>query len=180
MTVRRTAADQTQFFTGLSSDTKPTASSPWKPSARDEFYETDKNQLYVYSGDAWVQWQVAMKRQAGERAEDSTTGADHQATAQESAISAAIDLSVDTNTTVYNAPAILLGIWVEVTIGTAAPVIEDNAVVRMTLPLALPIGFHALPGIIFETSLVVNPTATGTGKIRLCYRPLPATVTWAY
>jgi hypothetical protein len=119
-------------------------------------------------------------RRAGERQVGSTAGSDHIAIAGEWAISDAIDLSDNASTTVYDGPALLGGIWVEVTLGTAAATIDDNATARMTVPLAIPIGMHNTLGIIFETSLVVNPADTTTGTIRVLYRPLDPLASWAY
>jgi len=130
--------------------------------------ETEGVQMYVAS------------RAAGERQVSSTTGADHQAVSGEWAISDPVDLSGNGSTTIYAGPALLGGVWVEVTIGTAAATLDDDTDDRVGLPVALPIGFHALPGVIFETSLVVNPADTSTGTIRILYRPLDTAVTWAY
>lgn len=164
-------------YFGLSSDDKPTQGVPrgaW-------FYELDTNLRYVWRADGdgdstdWVDFsdRVYLRR-------DSATGTDHFPVSYESAISGAIDLSDNASTTVYNGPCLLTGIWVEVTIATAAITIDDNATARMTVPAAITIGEHPLPGIIFESSLIVNPADTSTGTIRVMYRPLPAHVTWAY
>lgn len=133
----------------------------------------------TFSDDGAAYAYVASKG-AGERQEDATNGADHMAVAGEWAISAAIDLSANPSTIVYDGPAILGGIWVEVTIGTAAITIDDDTTARMTVPVAIPIGMHDLKGIIFETSLVINPADGSTGTIRVLYRPLDSGVTWAY
>jgi hypothetical protein len=133
--------------------------------------------LKTHSGSLDV-WKMSID--AGERNEDSTTGTDYQATSEECASSDAIDLSNNASTTVWPGPALLLGIWVEATIGTASITIDDNATSRLAVPVAIPIGVHRLPGVIFETSLVVNPQDSSTGQIRLLYKPLDASVTWAY
>ncbi len=117
---------------------------------------------------------------SGERNEESTTGADYVCIAEEGAMSSEIDLSGNSSTTVWPGPALLLGIWVETTIATEAVTIDDNTTARLTVPIALPIGYHNLGGVIFESNLTVNPGDGSTGKIRLKYRPLDPSVTWAY
>lgn len=119
-------------------------------------------------------------KHAGERDENATNGTDHQAVSEECASSAAIDLSNNASTTVWPGPALLTGIWVEATIGAASITIDDNATSRLAVPVAIPIGIHRIPGLIFETNLIVNPQDASTGQIRLLFRPLPTSVTWAY
>lgn len=142
------------------------------PSASDndifeEVFQTG-NALHTYSA----------YRGAGERIEDSTTGTDYLSTSPECAMSAEIDLSGNTSTTVYNGPAILCGYALTVTIGTAAVTIDDNTTAKKTLPVSWPVGDYGPMGLIFETSLVVNPADTSTGTLQLYYRPLDADNTW--
>jgi len=124
-------------------------------------------------------WNYALnKHLGGERQEDSTTGADHLAVSGEYATTGVI--AAGTGGTIYNGPCILHGVWVEVTIGTAAPTITDGAVTRRTLPIALPIGYHVLGDIIMETDAVCVAGASATGSLRFDYRPLDTSVIWAY
>lgn len=117
---------------------------------------------------------------AGERSQQSSNGVDHTAVSEEFKLSDAIDLSGNTSTTVYPGKCLCGGVWVEVTIGTAAATLDDDTTTRATLPVALPIG--GTPGFkptIFNTSLIVNPADSSTGTIRVWYRPLDNAVTWA-
>lgn len=125
--------------------------------------------------------EVATSRSTGlgRRNATSGTGADESAASPECAISDPVDLAPDVNATVWPGPAKLLGIWVEVAIGTEVFTLMDGATTRMTVPL-LGIGVHPLPGVIFETSLIINPGATTTGTVRLLFRPLDPLVGWAY
>lgn len=126
-------------------------------------------------GDQYVE---IASRLAGERNEDSTTGTDYTSVSGEWAISSAI--AAGTGATVYNGPAVLGGIWVETTIGTAAPTLTDGGTTRLSVPIAIPIGMHDMLGVIFATNLVVAAGASATGSIRVLYRPLDTGVTWAY
>lgn len=87
-------------------------------------------------------------------------------------IGTAVDTSVD-STTVYNGPAILLGIFVNTVLSAHTVVIQDNSTAKITLPASLAAGTNlAFPGIRFDTSLVVNPDNSSTGNITIMYRPL--------
>lgn len=174
------------IYLGAAVDTKPI--SGVKVGAT--FIETDTNNVYKWTGseqrgtvadwDELYEGVTLGTKIAGERNEDSTTGSDTLATSRECASSGAIDLSTNASTTVYNGPAILCGIVLSVTVGTAAATIDDSATVRYPVPVALPIGPHEGFGTIFETTLVVNPDDSSTGTLYVYFRPLDAGVTWAY
>lgn len=174
------------FYIGESTDTKPIR----QVRRGSKFVETNTQKTYLWTGSEeqgeaanWVEQYDAVTlgtRLAHERNPDSTTGTGYASIAEEGAMSAAIDLSNNASTVVYNGPALLLGIWVEVTIGTAAATIDDDTTDRVGVPVALPIGYHDLGGVIFETNLTVNPADSTTGTIRVKYRPLDPNVTWAY
>jgi hypothetical protein len=87
-----------------------------------------------------------------------------------------IGVTVDTgdnSTTVYNGPAILLGVYVNTVLSAHTVVIQDNATAKVTLPASLAAGTNlAFPGVRCETSLVVNPDDSSTGNITVFYRPL--------
>lgn len=166
------------FYIGLSTDTKPDASTVPFGS---KFWEHDNDEFYMSNGSSWVQTQESIKRIAGERDEDSTTGQDHIAVSEEFAISDAIDLSNNASTTVYNGPALFGGIFCEADIATAAITIDDDTTTRFTVPTGIGTGSYLTErATIFETSLVVNPADATTGTIRVWYRPLDSSVTWAY
>lgn len=87
-------------------------------------------------------------------------------------IGTTVDTSAD-STTVYNGPAILLGIYVNTVLSAHTVVISDAAVAKVTLPASLAAGTNlAFPGIRFTTSLVVDPDNSSTGNITIMYRPL--------
>lgn len=183
-TVYKVTGQMPETFVGLAADTKPVMGV--HPGAR--FMETDTNNLYIWNGtdtggtsSNWVEHYEAVTQgtaTAGERIEDSTTGTDYSSTSMECGMSAEIDLSGNTSTTVYNGPAILCGYTLSVTVGTAAVTIDDNTTAKMTLPVSWPVNYYGPMGKIFETSLVVNPADTSTGTLQLDYRPLDADSTW--
>lgn len=87
-------------------------------------------------------------------------------------IGTTVDTSSD-STTVYNGPAILLGVYVNTVLSAHTVVIQDNSTAKVTLPASLGAGTNlAFPGVRFETSLVVNPDDSSTGNITIFYRPL--------
>lgn len=77
-----------------------------------------------------------------------------------------IDLSGNDSTVVSAVPALLLGIYIDVTIGTTAVTIDDDTTAKITLPVAIAVGsnldFHAA---LFATNLTVNPADDSTGTI---------------
>lgn len=175
---------QTSEFSGTSSAVKPT--NGLKAGAI--FRETDTYRQYRYTGGPdkgdstdWVHMPEEVTlgtAEAGERIEDSTTGTDYSSTSMECGMSAEIDLSGNTSTTVYDGPAILCGYTLSVTIGTAAATIDDNTTAKVTIPVSFPVNYYGPMGKIFETSLIVNPADTSTGTLQLDYRPMDADNTW--
>lgn len=119
-------------------------------------------------------------KQAGERAEDSTVGADHMAVATEGMVRTVA--FGDGDTTLWNAPALLFGFRVTTALSAHAWTIDDNATARINLPASLAAGTYTLPcAVIFETSLVCNVGGSASaGVVEFFFRPLPSTVTWAY
>lgn len=118
-------------------------------------------------------------RIAGERNEDSTTGADHTAGGPETAATT-VDTSTN-STTITSAPALVYGIYVNTVLSAHTVVIKDDTTARITLPASLAAGtMIQIPGAIFETSLVVDPDDSSTGNITVFWRPLDTGVTWAY
>lgn len=124
------------------------------------------------------QFFTLMRALAGERNEDSTTGTDYLTVSSECKPSAAIDLSTNASTTVYPGPAVLCGVDVVVTVGVAAATIDDNATMKYTAGIGIPVGSHDGFGAILATSLVVNPDDASTGTIIVYYHPLDPLVVW--
>lgn len=177
MTVQAVYKERSKhFYIGTSADTKPTASTIPPGSM---FWENDTDRFYRSSDAGWVETQGSFKRIAGENNEDSTNGTDYLTAIPHCHTSDAIDLSNNASTTVWDGPCIVTGIWVEVTIGTAAATLDNGSTAKLTVPIALPIGEHPIPGLIFDTSLVVNPADTSTGTIRVFFHPLDPRVSWA-
>jgi hypothetical protein len=119
-------------------------------------------------------------RQAGERAEDSTVGADHVAVAAEGMVRSVAFGAGDT--VLWDGPALLFGWRITTALSAHAWTIDDGATARMTIPASAAVGINTLPcAVIFETSLVANVgTSASAGVIEFFFRPLPANVTWAY
>lgn len=113
---------------------------------------------------------------AGERNEDSTTGTDYSSVSRECDMQAAIDLSVDASTTI-NGATILCGYYLSVSVGTAAISLDDNATVKLPIPVAWTVGYYTNLDLLFRTSLVVNPGDTSTGTLYLWTRPGDSGVT---
>lgn len=114
---------------------------------------------------------------AGERTEDSTTGADYLNAAQETKCSV-VDVA-DNSTTVYNAPARLYKIYVNTALSAHALPIVDGSTTKFTLITSLQAGQSVdFPGARFDTTLVVDPNDAATGNITVCWAPLDTGVTY--
>jgi hypothetical protein len=76
--------------------------------------------------------------------------------------------------TIYSAPCILYGIYVNAAISAHTTVIKDGATAVLSLPVSAAVGaMYTFPGIRFETSLVCDPDdATTTGNLTFVYKPL--------
>lgn len=97
---------------------------------------------------------------------DATDGVHHECTY------AVVDTSTD-STTVYSGPCIVVGIFVNTVLSAHTVILKDNATSVITLPASLAAGTNiVLPGIRFETSLVVDPDNSSTGNITVMYKPL--------
>lgn len=118
-------------------------------------------------------------RQAGERALDSTVGADHTAVAAEGAVRSVAFGAGDT--VLWDGPALLFGWRVTTALSAHAWTIDDGANAKLTIPASSGVGVTMLPcATIFKTSLVANVGAgASAGVVEFFFRPLPSTVTWA-
>ena len=83
------------------------------------------------------------------------------------------DTSTDGPTTIYNGPALLLGVYVNTALSAHTVILADNATTVVTIPASLAAGTSILyPGIRFETSLKIDPNDSSTGNLTVVYRPL--------
>jgi hypothetical protein len=85
-----------------------------------------------------------------------------------------VDLSADT-TTVSSAPAILVGVYVNTVLSAHACPIESNGTALITLVASLAAGqsLQFGEGVIFPSSLVVNPDNVATGSITVFWKSNP-------
>ena len=132
-------------------------------------------------------------RQAGERAEGSTTGADYSSVAGEWKATT-VQTNATGDITVYNGPAIVRMVRVRfttdagvATTNTAGIIlvkdgttVEDGAAAAKTPGSTI---YDGLDGVQFRTSVVVNfaniaDNPASSGKVEVLYRPLPAAVNW--
>ena len=76
----------------------------------------------------------------------------------------------DNSTTVVDGSARLYGVYVNTVLSAHACPIQDNTTAIVTLVASLAAGtMIELPGVLFETSLVVDPNDAATGNITLFY-----------
>ena len=81
-----------------------------------------------------------------------------------------VDVATD-STTVYNGPAVLYGVYVNTVLSAHALPIKDGTTTVLTLPASAAAGsMYTFPGIVFGTSLVVDPNDSGTGNVTVVYR----------
>lgn len=79
----------------------------------------------------------------------------------------------DNTTTVYNGPALLLGVYVNTALSAQALPIQDGSTTVVSIAASAAVGTNiTFPGIRFETSLVVNPDDAATGSVTVAYLPL--------
>ena len=81
-----------------------------------------------------------------------------------------VDVS-DNTTTVYTGACMLYGVYVNTVLSAHACPITDGATTVVTLPASAAVGTYiVLPGVRFDTSLIVNPNDAATGSITVVYR----------
>lgn len=77
------------------------------------------------------------------------------------------------STTVYNGPAMLMGVYVNTALSAHDLPITDASTTVVTIPASAAAGaMYNFPGIRFETSLIVNPNDAATGSITVAYKIL--------
>jgi hypothetical protein len=86
------------------------------------------------------------------------------------AIATVVDVSVN-STTVSAGPAILKGIIVNTALSAAALPIQSGSDTLVTIPASAAAGSHYIygEGIIFPSTLVVNPDDAATGNITVLW-----------
>jgi hypothetical protein len=83
------------------------------------------------------------------------------------------DVSTDGPTTIYNAPALLLGVYINTVLSAHTVVLTDAAATVITLPASLAAGtLLKFPGVKFASSLRIAPNASSTGSVVVLYRPV--------
>ena len=77
----------------------------------------------------------------------------------------------DDTTTVYTGPCMLYGVYVNTVLSAQVLPIKDGTTTVITLPASAGAGTHyPIPGIRFETSLIVDPDNSATGNVTVAYR----------
>jgi len=79
----------------------------------------------------------------------------------------------DDTTTVYTGPVMLHGVYINTVLSAQVLPIKDGATTVITIPASAAAGSHyPIPGIRFETSLIVDPDNAATGNVTVAYRPV--------
>jgi len=79
----------------------------------------------------------------------------------------------DDSTTVYTGPCMLYGVYINTVLSAHALPIKDGTTTVVTIPASAAAGAHyPIPGIRFETSLIVDPDNSATGDVVVAYRPV--------
>lgn len=172
MSYERISLGPYQLLIGLSSETKPDISSVPLGSRA---YEADTDETYIATPSGWVQKQASYKKGAGERQEDSTTGADHVATAEEWEATV-IDLTTNGTQTIYDGPAICAGVNIPAALSAHTVALQDDAATKVTLPASMAAGPYNFRPWKAYTSLKITPNDSSTGNITVFWRPLDTRV----
>lgn len=76
----------------------------------------------------------------------------------------------DNSTTVVDGRCFLYGVYVNTALSAHALPINNDTTTLVTIPASAAAGAHySFPGILFDTSLVVDPNDAATGNITLAY-----------
>jgi hypothetical protein len=127
------------------------------------------------------QWTIEQGVIAGERQQQSTTGADHLAVASEWATKLMAWNGSLAARTIYDGPCLVAGFEVFAAMSAHASDFEDNGVSRYPIPASRGVGTYTFPGpIIFEFNAIWDPGSLTGGQILVFYRPLAPNVKWAY
>ncbi len=82
----------------------------------------------------------------------------------------------DNSTTVYTGPVMLYGVYINVVLSGQVLLIKDGTTTVITIPASAAAGTHfPIPGIRFETSLIVDPDDSATGNVTVAFRPVNPT-----
>lgn len=89
-------------------------------------------------------------------------------------IATVVDVAAD-STTVSSVPAILKGVIVNTALSAHALPIESGGTALVTLPASAAAGTHYLygDGVIFPSTLVVNPNDAATGNVTILWQARP-------
>lgn len=79
----------------------------------------------------------------------------------------------DNSTTVYAGKCYLFGVYVNTALSDHALEIKNGTTTLVTIPAEAAAGSHfSFPGILFDTSLIVDPDNSATGSITVAYAPV--------
>ena len=82
----------------------------------------------------------------------------------------------DDTTTVYTGPSMLHGVYINTALTAQVLPIKDGTTTVITIPASAAAGMHfPIPGIRFETSLIVDPDNAATGSVTVAFRPVNPT-----
>lgn len=77
----------------------------------------------------------------------------------------------DDTTTVYTGPCMLYGVYINTVLSAQVLPIKDGTTTVITIPASAGAGTHyPIPGIRFNTSLIVDPDNAATGNVTVAYR----------
>ena len=79
----------------------------------------------------------------------------------------------DNTTTVHTGACMLYGVYVNTALSAHALPIQDGSTTIISVAASAAVGVNTnLPGLKFDTSLIVNPNDAGTGSVTIAYRPV--------
>ena len=82
----------------------------------------------------------------------------------------------DNSTTIYTGQSMVYGVYVNTVLSAHALPIKDGTVTVVTLAASSAVGTYiVLPGVRFDTSLIVDPNDSATGSITVFYRTVNPT-----
>ena len=86
-----------------------------------------------------------------------------------------VDVS-DNSTTVYTGQSVVYGVYVNTVLSAHSLPIKDGTTTVVTLAASSAVGTYiVLPGVRFDTSLIVDPNDSATGSVTVFYRTVNPT-----
>ena len=82
----------------------------------------------------------------------------------------------DNSTTVYTGQSVVYGVYVNTVLSAHSLPIKDGTTTVVTLAASSAVGTYiVLPGVRFDTSLIVDPNDSATGSVTVFYRTVNPT-----